>query len=32
MAEVLDATLAGGEPPSRSDGTVQPGPGKAPIG
>ena len=32
MAEVLDAILAGREPRSRTDGTVQPGPGQAPIG
>ena len=32
MAEVLDSILAGREPQSRTDGTVQPGPGQAPIG
>ncbi|TFV66510.1 UNVERIFIED_ORG: TlpA family protein disulfide reductase [Bacillus sp. AZ43] len=32
MAEVLDAILAGREPQSRLDGTVQPGPGQDPIG
>lgn len=32
MAEVLDAILAGREPRSRPEGTVQPGPGQAPIG
>ena len=32
MAEALDAILAGREPRSRTDGTVQPGPGQSPIG
>ena len=32
MAEVLDAILAGREPRSRTEGTVQPGPGQDPIG
>lgn len=32
MAEVLDAILAGREPRSRTDGSVQPGPGQAPSG
>ena len=32
MAEVLDAIIAGREPRSRPEGTVQPGPGQAPIG
>lgn len=32
MAGVLEAILAGREPPSRSTGTVQPGPGQEPIG
>lgn len=31
LAEVLDAVLAGREPRSRLDGTVQPGPGQEPI-
>ena len=31
MAEVLDAILAGREPPSRLDGPVQPGPGQDPL-
>ena len=32
MADVLDAILAGREPASRTDGTVQPGPGQDPVG
>ena len=32
LAEVIDAVLAGREPRSRLDGTVQPGPGQEPIG
>ena len=32
VAEVLDAILAGREPPSRLDGPVQPGPGQDPLG
>lgn len=32
LAEVLDAVLAGREPRSRLEGTVQPGPGQDPIG
>ena len=32
LAEVLDAVLAGREPRSRTEGTVQPGPGQDPIG
>ena len=31
LAEVLDAVLAGREPPSRLDGPVQPGPGQDPL-
>ena len=31
LAEVLDAILAGREPPSRLDGPVQPGPGQDPL-
>ena len=31
MAEVLDAIIAGREPRSRTEGTVQPGPGQDPI-
>ena len=32
LAEVLDAILAGREPRSRTDGTVQPGPGQSSVG
>lgn len=32
MAEVLDAIIVGLEPRSRTEGTVQPGPGQAPMG